>query len=220
MDLDGVQDILLATYNGEVMVFKDTVRLCIHSCSPNLLGYQYSYRACRKVLMLCAVQGYTGSCSSEAWYTGACVCVCVCVSPQGEQLPMGLTVPRLKVKRQWFKGLNPDPNIRDPSAMGGDSEDGEKKTPFGTLKGTGSTQRSGTQGSKRSPLPAGAPRPITEQVAKQLREYRQKMIEYRDKYSDVALRQLLRETHMVNPTFYSLLMKQLSEEGLVDAVRG
>ncbi len=46
------------------------------------------------------------------------------------------------------------------------------------------------------------------------------MARRRDKFGEVALRQLLRETHEVNPTFYGLLMKQLKEEGLLDKVRG
>ena len=41
--------------------------------------------------------------------------------PQGEAIPDTLTIPRLQVRREWFKGLNPDPTDHSHPDVGDDT---------------------------------------------------------------------------------------------------
>lgn len=85
-DEDGILDILIATYNGEVLVIKDTVRAL-----NNDVGVS------------------TAPCQEHAAGNPMLYMLSVTVLIQGEVLAEKLVVPRLRVRKDWYKGLDPDP---------------------------------------------------------------------------------------------------------------
>ena len=77
IDYDGIQDILVATYDGEILAFKDTVS-----------------------------DSFSCSCCNHALQAQQQVPL-----SQGESLSLAHSffVPPLKVRKDWYEGLDPDP---------------------------------------------------------------------------------------------------------------
>ena len=75
IDYDGIQDILVATYDGDVVAFKDTVSL------------------------------------QQSWLARTITYADAVAALQGEALSLAHSffVPPLKVRKDWYEGLNPDP---------------------------------------------------------------------------------------------------------------
>jgi hypothetical protein len=122
VDLDGVPDILLATYDGEILFFKDNVgaeggwrggskqRLCCHGAAVPEAA------ACGKEGTGRLLRSGAGARSDIMWPVTAGECFPV--GMQGEEAAMRLTIPRLRVRRDWHKGLNPDPNDHSKPDVG------------------------------------------------------------------------------------------------------
>jgi hypothetical protein len=144
IDIDGVADILVSTYNGEILFFKDTVR--------GLLGWRWSAGGAAAAG---AVGGWCRRGRSQpqrACCTGSGVAQQPATKqqlqraepgarrrqppapPQGERMAETLKVPRLKVRRNWFVGLNPDPVNRSPDVDKADAAL-EKELKVGGLDG-------------------------------------------------------------------------------------
>lgn len=106
IDLDGVPDILLATYNGEILFFKDTVGAL---CRPRRAAIPLPIQAAVLLPIQAVVVQTAGSLGSRT----ACLAA-PWLKPrpvralQGEEAAQRLTVPRLRVRRDWHQGLNPD----------------------------------------------------------------------------------------------------------------
>jgi len=69
------------------------------------------------------------------------MCSVIPCAPQGEQAAHSLIIPRLRVRRDWFKGLNPDPTDHTKPDIGADKDD----SGVGERKIGQHTARSGTQ---------------------------------------------------------------------------
>ena len=148
-DFDGIRDILITTYDGEVIFFKDT----------------------------------------------------------GEILPEKLIIPRLKVKRDWHKGLNPDPNIREPHA--GKGWDEATPTPAPTPAPTSSSSPPPSLSPKvKSPSPNKG-RALTPETRSQVERYKTNLEKFRREHGDEAAQQLLSETRARNLAFYNLVVSEL-----------
>uniref|UniRef100_A0A7S0RKX6 DEX1 C-terminal domain-containing protein n=1 Tax=Chlamydomonas leiostraca TaxID=1034604 RepID=A0A7S0RKX6_9CHLO len=125
----------------------------------------------------------------------------------GDQLIERLAVPRLKVRKEWFKGLNADVIDHSHPDVGAGDEIFRQQPPPGpkgpkAAGGSGSGSGSGS-GDKAD-------------TQKQLDNYLAKMYEYKTKFGSAAMRQLLAETQAKSLPFYAKLMDFLRLKGFVD----
>ncbi|GAX73269.1 hypothetical protein CEUSTIGMA_g723.t1 [Chlamydomonas eustigma] len=153
----------------------------------------------------------------------------------GEILDQKLAVPRLKVKKDWFKGLNPDPNdhshpdVGDTDVEVGGWQDLGGKQPPSQHGNVDDKHSSRSEGEAARDPPGTLPQGGDHQVRKaasigvmvgneevksaefqaQIKEYRLKMDLYREKYGEEARKQLLLETKNRNPAFYKAVMDEL-----------
>lgn len=99
LDFDGIQDILLATYDGEILAFRDNVRA--PRCS---LPTRQLQEVCTSVSCYRCLTPEAANACWHVWPKHAQVVVLV----QGEQMAERLQVPKLRVRRDWYKGLAAD----------------------------------------------------------------------------------------------------------------
>ena len=134
-------DLLIATYDGEILAIRDTARLhpLAGALSARMTCVQLPTSFPRgKGDMLTATAGHgpcRPPCNVSALQVTGVGCKCIggagdlgsqTLCAQGELMTEKLVVPRLRVRRDWHNGLQPDPINRAADAVGAraDAQDG------------------------------------------------------------------------------------------------
>ncbi|KAG1675745.1 hypothetical protein FOA52_012401 [Chlamydomonas sp. UWO 241] len=119
---------------------------------------------------------------------------------RGEKMRESMSVPRLKVRKNWFKGLNPDPNDHShPDVSDSDEIPGAGAQPPPPPPAPAQGKK------KRTPLES-----LTEIAGVAVAKYRGRLVVYRETYGKEAAEQLLRETKERNEPFYNAVVADIA----------
>eukprot|EP00798_Chlamydomonas_sp_ICE-L_P007323 gene7323-443_t len=123
-------------------------------------------------------------------------------------------VTRLKIRRDWFVGLDPDPidhSSPDISDTGKDHIGGyrERQPPATRAVGSGSGSDAGSVGGGGGAAGGGHRTNLTQEVQQQVLEYKEKLKSYRSKFGDTAMKKMLEETKGRNPGFYKIVLADM-----------
>ena len=140
-DYDGVMDILLATNDGELLVIKDTVRSpSAHPGCPTywtMRGFRTWYvpQTMPRILVSKATHysvRITGVSRGLRMLKSQAMINALPISVQGEILPEKLIVPRLRIRKDWYQKLAPDPTDHSHPDLGTnpDAQDGTRGETF------------------------------------------------------------------------------------------
>ncbi|GIL89184.1 hypothetical protein Vretimale_18615 [Volvox reticuliferus] len=132
----------------------------------------------------------------------------------GEKMTEGLQISRLRVRKDWYVGLDPkDPFDHSHPDVGDGDGDGAGKANAGPDgKALPQQQQQQQQAGNTSPgSNATEPRPkgsIEDRVKKFVRQ----ITEYRQKYGDLAADKLMEETRSTNTAFYEAVVAAIRQQ--------
>ncbi|GFR46133.1 hypothetical protein Agub_g7648 [Astrephomene gubernaculifera] len=127
----------------------------------------------------------------------------------GDKLPEGLQISRLRVRKDWYVGLDPqDPfDHSHPDVGDGQGAPGGGK---GNGSGDGGGRGRRPRGGSDTPKQVTASHPATS-MEERVRKFVRQITEYRQKYGDAAADKLMSEARNTNAVFYQAVMQALRE---------
>ncbi|KAG2425141.1 hypothetical protein HXX76_013895 [Chlamydomonas incerta] len=153
----------------------------------------------------------------------------------GDKLHEGLQISRLRVRKDWYVGLDPNDPFDHSHPDVGDSDGGRGARGAGGKRaggggsgnsepgsgggggGGGAKYASGFKARDGTPFAGGvAVTGMTERVKKFVKQIN----EYRSKYGDAAADKLMAEAHVTNAVFYEAVLQALKEKDAPSAGAG